>query len=100
MHKMIDPYLTDQFNMAVNAVKKSKSNSSVEEPTNKEKLIFYKYYKQATEGDCNVSQPWYLQYEARAKWDAWNSVKGMSKNTAMRKYCNHYLDMKEKYNDK
>ena len=24
--------------------------------------------------------------EARAKWDAWNSVKGMSKEDAMRQY--------------
>lgn len=27
-----------------------------------------------------------MQLEARAKWDAWNSVKGMAKEEAMRQY--------------
>lgn len=35
------------------------------------KLKFYSYYKQATEGDVQGSQPWSVQFEARAKWDAW-----------------------------
>ena len=41
---------------------------------------------QATEGDVKGSQPYRVQIEARAKWDAWNSVKGLSKEEAMRKY--------------
>ena len=32
------------------------------------------------------SQPYKVQFEARAKWDAWNSIKGMSKEEAMKKY--------------
>jgi len=51
-----------------------------------EKLKFYSLYKQATEGDCNIAQPWAVQLEARAKWDAWNELKGMSKEEAMQKY--------------
>lgn len=35
------------------------------------------------------SQPWAVQLEARAKWDAWNSIKGMSKAEAMQ----HYLEL-------
>ena len=31
-------------------------------------------------------QPWAVQVEARAKWDAWNSVKGMSKEDAKHRY--------------
>lgn len=27
-----------------------------------------------------------MQFEARAKWDAWNELKGMSKEEAMQKY--------------
>jgi len=54
--------------------------------TNEEKLSFYKYFKQATEGDVVGSQPWAVQLEARAKWDAWNSVKGLSKEEAQVKY--------------
>lgn len=44
--------------------------------SNDEKLSYYKFYKQATDGDVTGSQPWAVQFEARAKWDAWNEVKG------------------------
>lgn len=37
-------------------------------------------------------QPYKIQIEARAKWDAWNSVKGMSKEEAMRKYIELMAD--------
>mmetsp|Transcript_995 Transcript_995/g.2706 ORF Transcript_995/g.2706 Transcript_995/m.2706 type:complete len:92 (-) Transcript_995:81-356(-) len=50
------------------------------------KLLVYGYFKQATCGDVTGSQPWAIQLEARAKWDAWNAVKGMSKDEAMQKY--------------
>lgn len=35
-------------------------------------------------GDVQGSQPWAVQYEARAKWDAWNANKGMTKEDAMK----------------
>ena len=38
-------------------------------------------------GDVEGSQPWAVQMEARAKWDAWNSVKGMAKEEAMKQYA-------------
>lgn len=43
-------------------------------------------WMQATEGDVKGQQPWAVQLEARAKWDAWNSIKGMSKEEAMQNY--------------
>lgn len=33
-------------------------------------------YKQALEGDNSAKQPWAVQLEARAKWDAWEANKG------------------------
>eukprot|EP00891_Asterochloris_glomerata_P006059 jgi/Astpho2/6059/e_gw1.00084.224.1_t len=57
-----------------------------QDTSNDRKLEFYKLYKQATEGNVTGSQPWAVQIEARAKWNAWNSVKGMSKDEAMHKY--------------
>lgn len=54
--------------------------------TNEKKLNVYKYYKQATEGDVTGNQPWSVQFEARAKWDAWKNVEGLSKEEAMQKY--------------
>lgn len=51
-----------------------------------EKLELYKYYKQATVGDVNIRKPWVINFEASQKWEAWNSVKGHEKSTAMSKY--------------
>jgi acyl-CoA-binding protein len=39
-----------------------------------------------TEGDCETAQPWAVQVQARAKWEAWNKNKKMDKFTAMRNY--------------
>jgi diazepam-binding inhibitor (GABA receptor modulating acyl-CoA-binding protein) len=38
------------------------------------------------EGDVKGEQPWAVQMEARAKWDAWAGLKGMTRSEAMRKY--------------
>ena len=46
-------------------------NGPPRESTQEVKLQFYSYYKQATEGDVTGTQPWAVQLEARAKWDAW-----------------------------
>jgi diazepam-binding inhibitor (GABA receptor modulator, acyl-CoA-binding protein) len=42
-------------------------------------------FKQATVGDVNIARPGgFLNFEANAKWDAWNAVKGKSKEDAMK----------------
>ena len=55
-------------------------------PSTGDLFILYGIYKQATEGDCETAQPWAVQVQARAKWDAWNKNKKMDKFTAMRNY--------------
>jgi diazepam-binding inhibitor (GABA receptor modulating acyl-CoA-binding protein) len=55
-------------------------------PSNTDLFILYGLYKQATEGDCNIPQPWAVQIEARAKWEAWNKNKNMMRMNAMRNY--------------
>ena len=47
-----------------------------QKPNNDQLLQLYGLYKQATTGDVNIAQPWAVQMEARAKWDAWNARKG------------------------
>lgn len=45
--------------------------------TQAQQLAFYANFKQATVGTCKQhggSQPWAVQLEARAKWDAWNGL--------------------------
>lgn len=54
------------------------------------KLDFYKYYKQATVGDCNIQEPYSIYFKAHAKWKAWNSIKGMANEDAMKEYINYY----------
>jgi acyl-CoA-binding protein len=49
-------------------------------------LSLYGLYKQALEGDCNVSKPNFFDLKGTAKWDAWNENKSMDKATAMRRY--------------
>lgn len=57
-----------------------------EKPNDETLLKLYGLYKQATVGNCNISQPWIIQVEARSKWDAWNSHKNKQKNVAEKEY--------------
>lgn len=49
-------------------------------------LEFYGLYKQATIGPCNTSKPGIFSMNARAKWNAWNDLGAMSKESAMQSY--------------
>ncbi|KAG2146139.1 acyl-CoA-binding protein [Suillus bovinus] len=56
------------------------------------KLEFYKFYKQATVGDADpAKQPSVFQFVERAKWNAWNGVKGMTKKEAEEKYVEQLI---------
>lgn len=88
--------IKSNFDFAVQQVRNSESNGK-KGPTNEEKLQFYGLYKQATVGPCNTTQPWAFQVVERAKWDAWNVLGNMSKEDAMIKYCELYMETSEKY---
>merc|ERR1719221_1087087 len=74
--------LETEFKKAVWLVR----NGPKKESSTADKLNFYKNYKQATAGDVQGAQPYRIQLEARSKWDAWNSVKGTSKEDAKKAY--------------
>ncbi|MCL4124417.1 UNVERIFIED_CONTAM: hypothetical protein GTU68_014669 [Idotea baltica] len=57
-------------------------------PTDDELKEIYALYKQATVGDINVERPGMLDFKGKAKWDGWNSKKGMAKEAAMEAYIN------------
>ena len=57
------------------------------------RLEMYGLYKQATLGDNTSSQPWAVQLEASAKWDAWTANKGISKEDAMQKYVDKIVEI-------
>lgn len=56
-------------------------------PDNATLLQLYALYKQATEGDNTTAKPSLTDLVARAKWDAWNKVKGLSRDEAMQRYA-------------
>ncbi|EAL72679.1 acyl-CoA binding protein [Dictyostelium discoideum AX4] len=66
-------------------------------PSNDELLSLYGLYKQGTDGDCNISEPWAVQVEAKAKYNAWNALKGTSKEDAKAKYVALYEQLATKY---
>mgnify|MGYP000966822774 CR=1 FL=1 len=57
-----------------------------EKPDNATLLKIYSLYKQATAGDVEGKRPGFTDIVGRAKWDAWNELKGKSANEAMQTY--------------
>ena len=64
----------------------SKSLSS--KPDNNTLLQLYALYKQATKGDAGGKRPGRFDMVGRAKYDAWEKIKGMSVDDAMQAYVN------------
>ena len=57
----------------------------------------YALYKQATVGDINTERPGMFDMKGKAKWDAWNSKKGMSQDEAKQNYVDLSKQLKEKH---
>jgi diazepam-binding inhibitor (GABA receptor modulator, acyl-CoA-binding protein) len=73
--------LKKQFEQAV-----ADSKSLPEKPDNMTLLKLYALYKQASAGDVEGKRPGFSDMVGRAKWDAWNEVKGKAGNDAMQEY--------------
>lgn len=73
--------LDERFNAAAERVKVLKKT-----PSDSQLLEVYGLFKQATVGDVNTSRPGLLDMKGKAKWDAWNAVKGTSQDEAKEKY--------------
>lgn len=54
--------------------------------TNDQALELYGLFKQASTGDVNTGRPGIFDQKGRAKWDAWNSRKGISQADARTHY--------------
>ncbi|WP_298715710.1 acyl-CoA-binding protein [Chitinophaga sp.] len=66
-------------------------------PDNDILLQLYSLYKQATEGDINVEPPANMfDFVGKAKYDAWNGLKGKSKDAAMQEYIDLVNQLKNK----
>jgi diazepam-binding inhibitor (GABA receptor modulator, acyl-CoA-binding protein) len=62
------------------------SKTLPEKPDNATLLQLYALYKQATEGDVEGKRPGFTDMVGRAKWDAWNAIKGKGRDEAMSEY--------------
>ncbi|KAJ8288438.1 hypothetical protein COCON_G00010970 [Conger conger] len=84
--------LQAEFDQVAGDVKKMKTR-----PEDQELLDLYGLYKQATVGDINTDKPGVMDLKGKAKWDAWNSRKGMSKDDAMTAYITLGKEIINKY---
>lgn len=65
----------------------SESKGLSDRPSNDTLLQLYSLYKQATEGDIHVDPPANpFDFVSRAKYDAWEKLKGTSKEEAKKMY--------------
>ena len=65
---------------------------------NERKLISYGLFKQITKGDNNTTAPWAVQFEAKAKWEAWTARKGMGAQEAKALYVAEWEAQKAEFN--
>lgn len=73
--------LNDTFEAAV-----AQSKNLSERPDNATLLQIYALYKQATTGDNADKKPSFSDMVGRAKWDAWNKLKGTDADGAKQQY--------------
>lgn len=82
------------FDTAVDNISNKIPKGSMSDDELKE---IYSLYKQALIGDINTDRPGMLDLKGKAKWDAWNSKKGMSQDEAKQKYVAYAAEMVAKY---
>ncbi len=75
--------LKAKFDAAVNYIQTAEGDFK---PSNELKLEFYGLYKQATEGDVSGKRPGMMDFVGRAKYDAWEKLKGTASDQAMQTY--------------
>ena len=73
--------LEDDFQLAQGRVKQLAHT-----PPPPQLLELYALYKQATVGDVAGARPGMLDFKGRAKYDAWSSRQGTTKQAAMQAY--------------
>jgi diazepam-binding inhibitor (GABA receptor modulating acyl-CoA-binding protein) len=81
--------LESRFQQAV-----ADSKKLPERPDNATMLKLYALFKQSTEGDVDGKRPGFTDMIGRAKWDAWNEIKGSSRDDAMQQYVSLVEDLK------
>lgn len=82
--------LKEQFEAAV-----TNSKTLAQKPANDVLLKLYSLYKQAIEGDVSTEAPSNsFDFVARAKYGAWEELKGIAKEDAMQQYIDLVTSLK------
>jgi diazepam-binding inhibitor (GABA receptor modulator, acyl-CoA-binding protein) len=83
--------LRQQFDQAV-----LESKDLSNRPSQGTLLQLYSLYKQAKEGDINTKPPANpFDFVAKAKYEAWEALKGKTKDQAMTEYIDLVMKLKE-----
>lgn len=81
--------LQAQFDQAI-----ADSKNLPERPDNMTLLKIYALFKQASAGDVDGKRPGFTDMVGRAKYDAWEALKGTPKETAMQQYIDLIASLK------
>ena len=81
--------LQEQFDQAM-----AESKNLPERPDNMTLLKIYALYKQGSSGDVEGKRPGFTDMVGRAKFDAWDALKGTSKEDAMQQYVDLITELK------
>jgi len=73
--------LEQQFNTAIEQIM-----TLTEKPSNEIMLKLYGLFKQGRHGDIDLEQPGVFDFVAKAKYNAWERLQGLSKSDAMQQY--------------
>jgi len=83
--------LRQQFDRAV-----TESKDLSNRPSQGTLLQLYSLYKQANEGDVSIERPANpFDFVAKAKYEAWEALKGKTKDQAMTEYIDLVMKLKE-----
>jgi acyl-CoA-binding protein len=81
--------LQEQFDQA-----QADSKNLSERPDNMTLLKIYALFKQASAGDVTGERPGMTDFVARAKYDAWDALKGTSQDEAKQQYIDLIEELK------
>jgi len=82
--------LQDQFTQA-----QADSKNLSERPDNMTMLKMYALFKQGSKGDATGERPGFTDMIGRAKFDAWEALKGTPQSEAMQQYVDLVEDLKD-----
>ncbi|WP_211452767.1 acyl-CoA-binding protein [Collimonas antrihumi] len=71
------------------------SKTLSERPDNMTMLKMYSLFKQGSSGDVQGERPGMTDFVGRAKWDAWNELKGTSQADAQQQYIDLVEGLKD-----